>query len=108
MPTARKQNVAGLVLAAGSSLRMGRNKLLLDLAGETVVRRTVRVALEAGLDPVTVVLGHEADRVRAELLGLPCRTVVNPDHARGVATSLRVGVAQVPTEVDAIVVVLAD
>jgi molybdenum cofactor cytidylyltransferase len=73
-----------------------------------VVRRTVRAAIEAGLDPVTVVLGHEADRVRAELLGLPCRAVVNPDHARGVATSLHVGVTQVPAEADAIVVVLAD
>ena len=44
----------------------------------------VRAALEAGLDRVVVVLGHEADRVREALAGLPCRTVLNPDHALGV------------------------
>ncbi len=101
-------NVAGLVLAAGSSSRMGRNKLLLELGGETVIRRAVRAAVDGGLDPVVVVLGHEAERVRAELSGLPCRPVLNPDHARGVGTSLQTGVAQVAASAAAIVVILAD
>ena len=101
-------NVAGVVLAAGSSSRMGRNKLLLELGGETVIRRAVRAAVDGGLDPVVVVLGHEAERVRAELSGLPFRPVLNPDHARGVGTSLQVGVAEVPTSAAAIVVILAD
>ena len=108
MPTASKDNMAVVVLAAGSSTRMGRNKLLLDLGGESVVRRTVRAALEAGIGPVTVVLGHEADLVRTELRGLACRIVVNADHERGVGTSIRVGVAQVGTGADGIVVALAD
>ena len=51
--------VAAAVLAAGSSTRMGRNKLLLDLGGETMVRRVVRAAAGAGLDQVVVVLGHD-------------------------------------------------
>lgn len=101
-------NVAGLVLAAGSSSRMGRNKLLLELGGETVIRRAVRAAVDGGLDPVVVVLGHEAERVRAELSGLPVRPVLNPDHARGVGTSLQVGVAEMPISAAAIVVILAD
>ena len=79
--SARSSNAAaGVVLAAGSSTRMGENKLLLPLGGETVVRRAVRTAVEAALDPIIVVLGHEPERVRAALAGLPCRTVVNPDH----------------------------
>src|SRR5262245_63441428 len=61
------ERVAGVVLAAGSSSRMGHNKLLLELGGETVVHRAARNAIEAGLDPVVVVLGHEAERVQAEL-----------------------------------------
>ena len=69
---------AAVVLAAGSSTRMGENKMLLPLGGETVVRRAVRTAVEAALDPIIVVLGHEPERVRAALAGLPCRTVVNP------------------------------
>lgn len=101
-------SVAGVVLAAGSSRRMGRNKLLLDLGGETVIRRAVRAAVDGGLDPVVVILGHEAERVRAELSGLPLRLVLNPDHARGVGTSLQVGVAEVLTSAAALVVILAD
>jgi molybdenum cofactor cytidylyltransferase len=110
MPPAEDKPVAGVVLAAGSSARMGRNKLLLPIGGEAVVRRAVRSALEADLDPVVVVLGHEAERVRAELYGLPCLAVVNPEHARGVGTSLRAGLAEVSAaaRAGAVVVLLAD
>jgi molybdenum cofactor cytidylyltransferase len=98
-----------VVLAAGASTRLGRNKLLLDLAGESVVRRAVRGAVEARLDPVFVVLGHEAERVREELAGLECEAVVNPDHARGAGTSLRAGVARAArTTAEALVLTLAD
>lgn len=108
MPAAEGAPVAGVVLAAGSSTRMGRNKLLLPIGEETVVRRAVREAVEAGLHPVIVVLGHEAEHVRAKLSGLPCLTVVNPDYPEGVGTSLKVGVARAATEAGAIVVLLAD
>lgn len=87
---------------------MGHNKMLLEVGGESILRRAAGRALAAGLDPLLVVLGHEADRARAELAGLPCRPVVNPDYARGVNASLRAGMAQVPAETDAVVVMLAD
>ena len=102
------RRVAGLVLAAGSSTRMGRNKLLLELDGETLVRRAVRAAGEAALDEVVVVLGHEEARVRAALAGLPCAFVSNPEHERGAGTSLRAGVRHVHDTADAVVIVLAD
>ena len=108
MSTADRPVVAAVVLAAGSSTRMGSNKLLLDLGGESVVRRAVRQAIEGGVDLVVVVLGHEAERVEAELSGLSCVRVVNPDHAQGVDTSLHLGVARAATEAGALVVVLAD
>jgi molybdenum cofactor cytidylyltransferase len=100
--------VAGILLAAGASTRMGRNKLLVALDGETLLRRAARRALDAGLDPVLVVVGHEAERARAEIDGLGCRAVPNPDHARGIDTSLSAGIDAVPPEVDAAVVLLAD
>lgn len=99
--------MAAVVLAAGSSTRMGRNKLLLELGGETLVRRAVRSAAEAGLDEVVVVLGHEEPRVRAELAGLACTPVVNPDHAEGAGTSVHAGVRRL-ADADAMVFVLAD
>ena len=108
MPSERSGAVAGVVLAAGSSSRMGRNKLFFELDGETLLRRVVRRAIGAGLDPVIVVVGHEAERVRAALAELPCTAVDNPDHALGINRSLRTGISHVPERARAAVVMLAD
>jgi molybdenum cofactor cytidylyltransferase len=104
------EKVGGVVLAAGPSSRMGTNKLLLDIDGETVVRGAVRRAIAAGLDPVIVVLGHEAERVERELegVGATYRTVVNADYASGINSSLKTGIANLPATVNAAVVMLAD
>lgn len=103
------RSVAAVVLAAGSSSRMGgRNKLLLEVDGESLVRRAVGVARDAGLDPVVVVLGHDSDRVADELDGLDCVPVVNPDHAEGIHASVRFGIDRLPESAAAAVVMLAD
>ncbi len=107
-PTGFEMKVAGILLAAGAATRMGRNKLLETLGGETLLRSAARRALAAGLDPVLVVLGHEAERARAELDGLGCRAVMNAAWARGMNTSLAAGIAAVPEDADAAVVLLAD
>lgn len=101
--------VAGVVLAAGLSSRMGRNKLLLPIDGESLVRRAARTALDAGLSPVVVVLGHEADRVGGELDGLEVVRVVNGDHEDGPGTSVAAGAARAShAPVEALVLLLAD
>jgi molybdenum cofactor cytidylyltransferase len=100
--------VAGVVLAAGLSSRMGKNKMLLELGGRTLVRRAVETALAAGLDPVLVVVGHESDRVRAQLRGLSCAPVLNPEYARGMNTSVRAGIRALPEDIGAAVVLLGD
>ena len=109
MPSERTGAVAGIVLAAGTSTRMGRNKLFMELEGETLVRRTVGRVAQAGVDPLIVVLGHEADRVREALAGVPFQPVVNPEYERGVNSSLRAGIhAASETGARAAIVVLAD
>ena len=105
MPTGR---VAGVLLAAGTSSRMGKNKLFLRLGGDSVLRRAAKSAVAAGLDPLIVVLGHESGKARAELEGIDCAPVVNEDYASGMNTSLRAGIAAVPAESDAAMVILAD
>ena len=105
---ANGQSVAGIVLAAGSSTRMGRNKLLLEVAGETLVRRAVRISREAGLDPVVVVTGHARERIEREIADLDCTPVFNADHRAGIQTSAASGVAGVAGACDAAVVMLAD
>jgi molybdenum cofactor cytidylyltransferase len=103
-----RAEIAGVLLAAGTSSRMGKNKLLLQLEGESVLRRAVRTAAAAGLAPIFVVLGHQSDRARAELEGLPCEIVINPRYAEGMNTSLSAGISALPDSPAAAVVLLAD
>ena len=100
--------VAGIVLAAGASRRMGRNKMLLELEGESLVRRAARRALAAGLSPVVVVLGHEADRVRAALADLGLLIALNPDFAGPTSGSLHAALDLLGEDVGAAVVLLGD
>lgn len=101
--------IAGVVLAAGRSSRLGRPKQLLELEGRPLLQHVVDSVRSAGLDEVVVVLGHAAADVEARLL-LPesARTVVNPDYAEGQSTSLRVGLAALGRDVEAAVIVLGD
>ncbi len=86
-------DVAAIVLAAGASVRMGRNKLLLELGGESVVRRAARRTVDAGMSPVVVVTGHQREAVEGELHGIGCRSVFNAEHAAGQHTSVGAGIA---------------
>ena len=105
---AEATRVAGVILAAGRSRRMGTNKLLLPLKDEPLVRSVVRTAEASGLDPIVVVVGHEADQVLTALRDLPCRVVENRDYDRGMRSSLGVGLRNVPPICDGAVVFLAD
>jgi molybdenum cofactor cytidylyltransferase len=101
--------IAGLVLAAGRSTRMGGpNKLLAEIRGKPLVRIAAEQALASRAKPVTVVTGHEREQVEAALAGLPVLFVHNPDFATGLGSSLKAGVAALPPDVDGVVVCLAD
>ena len=83
--------IPAIILAAGLSTRMGRPKPLLPLAdGDTFVTRIVRSFLDAGVDDVVVVLGHEADAVAAKLVesGVAARFVVNEAYETGQLSSV--------------------
>lgn len=84
--------VAGIVLAAGESARYGQSKQLLDWRGEPFVRAVTRTALAAGLSPVIVVTGANAESVESALKDLDTRVVHNPDWKDGQGTSIRTGV----------------
>ncbi len=101
--------VAGILLAAGASTRMGGvNKLLLPYRGESLVCGPARAFVEAGLRPVIVVLGHEAGAVRGALGHLPVRTVVAPNFREGMGASLRAAVEALPPDAEAVAVGLGD
>lgn len=103
--------VGGILLAAGTSSRFGdRNKLLATHDGTPLVRIAAETLLSAAVDPVIVVVGHEADRVREALGELPVETIHNLEYTSGQATSLRHGIEALRArgKFDAALVALGD
>jgi molybdenum cofactor cytidylyltransferase len=105
MPRAR---IAAVILAAGSARRMGANKLLATIDGKPLVRIAAEAAVGSQASPVVVVTGMYAGEVAEVLSGLAVTQAFNPDHASGLASSLSVGLARLPADVDGAVVLLAD
>lgn len=108
-------SVAAIVLAAGQSTRMGpqTNKLLEDLAGKPLIERPIAAVTQAGIAPVVVVTGFEAERVEAALQGRAVRCVRNPEWRAGMAKSIGVGAAHLfaeteVDEIDAVMILLGD
>ncbi|MBB3732192.1 MULTISPECIES: nucleotidyltransferase family protein [Nonomuraea] len=94
--------VVGLLLAAGRGARLGRPKALLEYEGERLVDRGVRLLHEGGCHPVIVVLGAATVQVRGAVV------VRNPSWRDGMGSSLRVGLAALPSDATAVVVALVD
>ncbi len=99
-------SVAGLLLAAGSGSRYGGPKALVELDGELLVHRAARVLRDGGCDPVVLVVGAQAARVRA-VADLP-DVVVAADWSTGMGASLRAGLAGLPATALACVIALVD
>jgi molybdenum cofactor cytidylyltransferase len=99
-------SVAGLILAAGESRRMGFPKALLPYREETFLD-TLTGLFAARCSPVIVVLGAGAERIRAEA-ARPATFIVNPDYLRGMTTSLQCGLRAVPPEAEGVLFTLVD
>lgn len=99
-PMTKRSRVAGVILAAGLGSRFGSPKAVAQLGNETLLSRVARLAHEAGLSPIIAVVPRGTEtpaRVEA---------VVNTDPARGLSTSLRLGVAAVPMNHAALVLLV--
>lgn len=101
--------MAGVILAAGSSARLGQPKQLLDAGGEPLIRRIAAEMLASRAAPIAVILGAHADAVAAALAGLDVVIVQNPDHAEGVASSVRAAAAFAErTNADGLLIAVCD
>jgi molybdenum cofactor cytidylyltransferase len=95
-------SIAGVILSAGASRRMGTPKALLRYQDETFLDRLIRV-LSTVCETVVVVLGHDADIIRAGVKQYPnVKFTFNPDPERGMLSSLQCGLRIVPLEAEAI------
>jgi CTP:molybdopterin cytidylyltransferase MocA len=97
-----------IILAAGTSSRMGAAKQLLDCAGEPLLLRMVRIALASQAQRVVVVLGACMQDCAAVLADEPVRLIENVAWQEGMASSIRAGVAALQHEVDGCVILLGD
>ena len=104
--------IAGIILAAGESNRMGHPKQLLTAGGETLLCRVLRVALYSKLDPVVLVVGFQAAKIIESLGNLKdhtkLRIVENLRFHEGMSTSLIAGLSSVEHTRDRIMVLLGD
>jgi molybdenum cofactor cytidylyltransferase len=104
--------IGAVVLAAGSSSRMGGEpKQLLRLTDGTVLGRTLENLLDAKIDEIVLVLGSSAETIQQWIAESPIKHLkifVNPDYEQGMTTSLRAGLAVLGEDIDAALIVLAD
>ena len=101
--------IAAIVLAAGTSSRMGgRNKLLEQFDGAEMIRRTTENMLSSHANPIVVVTGRDADKISASLSGLDVVFADNPEFAAGMSGSLRAGLDALPEDTDGALICLGD
>jgi molybdenum cofactor cytidylyltransferase len=88
-------SIPAIVLAAGASTRLGRPKQLVAYLGETLLGRAVRLAKQAGADPVFAVLGAYSEAMLAEVQHASGRAVINAEWQQGIAGSIHAGLRAV-------------
>lgn len=101
--------ISGIVLAAGTSTRLGTPKQLLEIDGRPLLQHVLDAACASRLDEIVIVLGHKAEIIRAAL-ALPdtARIILNEDYETGQSSSLRTGLAAVSHQTEAAVILLGD
>jgi molybdenum cofactor cytidylyltransferase len=103
------RSVAAIILAAGRSSRMGTPKLLLPYNGRPIVNWVLGAACASRVDPIVVILGHEAQQVDAALRAeRGFLAIHNQWYAEGMSTSLRIGLAVTSKDVDGAIILLGD
>ncbi|HSQ25603.1 MAG TPA: selenium cofactor biosynthesis protein YqeC [Anaerolineales bacterium] len=102
------ERVAGVVLAAGCSKRLGRPKQLLMWRNHPLVYHAASIALHSGLKPVIVITGYAADDVARAIESLPVLVVENPNWKAGQGASVASSIEALPEEVGAAVFFLSD
>lgn len=103
-----QERVAGIILAAGGSTRLGRPKQLLEWRAKTLVQHVASLALNAGLAPVIVVTGCASQEVSRSVQDLPVSIVENPNWQTGQGLSVAAGIKALPAGIGAALLFLVD
>jgi molybdenum cofactor cytidylyltransferase len=98
----------GIILAAGSSSRMGTQKLLLPFGKSTIIETVIQNALQSGIKGLVVVLGADHERIREVIDPLPVEVCYNENHQSGMLSSVLCGFKSLPEDTGAALVFLGD
>ena len=101
-------NISATILAAGSSQRMGDNKLLLPFQDNTLINVVCKTIIDSYLKPVFVVTGFENKKVLESLPKSIDKIIYNEDWSRGMATSINKAISSLPNNIDGNMIVLGD
>ena len=104
--------IAGLLLAAGSSTRMGSPKQLLHVQGVTLLERILNEALKSELDKIILILGHQSKEIKKALgqiiVHKKLRVIENPRYRQGISSSITTSLSEVEDNYDHVMILLAD
>ena len=101
--------IAGLILAAGESTRMGSDKALLRFRGRSFLETILAALRDASLERIAVVLGHHAEEIQRAVNLAGVAVVINPEYRRGQTSSFQAGLRALHgTDLDAVVLCLVD
>jgi len=100
--------ISAIVLAAGQSVRMGSQKVLLPYGKSTVIEHIVNVLKTGGVDEVVVITGHQSENVAAALSKTAAKIVRNEQYLSGMLSSVRCGVRAASANTQAYLVALGD
>ncbi|MBW1636761.1 MAG: nucleotidyltransferase family protein [Deltaproteobacteria bacterium] len=103
-----KPQIAGIILAAGSSKRMGSVKSLLPWGDGLLLERVIKNASRSDLSSLTVVLGYKAEIILEKISFQTSTVIINPDYRRGHSSSLQAGLNVVPADTDGALFLLGD
>jgi molybdenum cofactor cytidylyltransferase len=101
-------NIGCIVLAAGQSSRFGSTKLLESIGDQPIIRRVISAVRSSPVSFVHVVVGHDADLLIRETTTLCEQVIVNSDFEDGIGASIAAGMKSLPTDCDAVLIVLGD
>lgn len=100
--------ISAIILAAGLSSRMGRNKLLLPLGKQSIIEHVVETVSKSRVDEIIVVLGKDAKDIELVLDRFQIKTIVNPDYIDGQSTSVKVGMKAINNHSDGALFFMGD
>jgi len=101
-------NIAAIILAAGSSSRLGQPKQLLEYFGERLLDRALRITQQANVQKIYIVLGANAETIQATCKLSGATVLINKDWATGMASSIRTGIAALPVTTQQALILTCD